>query len=84
MALEKETVIAQIEVVGKYKVIQVAKDTVVKEDDKEISKSRHRTSFMPDQDVSDQDNEIKDIANVVWTDAVKTAWNNEKTKRESS
>ena len=52
--------------------------------DKEISKSRHRTSFMPDQDVSDQDNEIKDIANVVWTDAVKTAWNNEKTKRESS
>jgi hypothetical protein len=39
---------------------------------------------MPDQDVSDQDNEIKDIANVVWTDAVKTDWNNEKTKRESS
>ena len=38
MAITKETVIAAIEVVGQYKHVQVATDTVIKEDDTEISK----------------------------------------------
>ena len=74
MALTKETIIAKTEIVGEYKIIQVAYDTVIKEDGVEISRSRSRNSFSPDRDVSSEDAEIKDLANLVWTDAVKTAW----------
>jgi hypothetical protein len=41
MAITKETEIAKIEVVGTWN-IQVATDTVIKEDDTEIGRSRHR------------------------------------------
>ena len=74
MAITKETIIAQTEIVGEYKIIQVAYDTIIKEDGAEISRSRTRNSFQPDADVSSEDVDIKDIANLVWTDAVKTAW----------
>jgi len=74
MAITKETIIAKTEIVGEYKIIQVAYDTVIKEDGTEISRSRSRNSFTPDKDVSGEDSEIVDIANLVWTDAVKTAW----------
>ena len=39
MALTKETSTVATEVVGQYKHIQVAEDTVIKEDDVEIQKS---------------------------------------------
>ena len=42
MALTKETVIQQIEVVGEHKHVQVRTDTVVKEDGTELSRSVHR------------------------------------------
>ena len=74
MAITKETIIAKTEIVGEYKIIQVAYDTIIKEDGTEISRSRTRNSFQPDADVSSEDAAIKDIANLVWTDAVKTAW----------
>jgi hypothetical protein len=74
MAITKETIIAKTEIVGEYKIIQVAYDTIIKEDGTEISRSRTRNSFQPDADVSSEEQEIKDIANLVWTDAVKTAW----------
>ena len=74
MTITKETIIAKTEIVGEYKIIQVAYDTVIKEDGVEISRSRSRNSFTPDRDVSSEDAEIKDVANLVWTDAVKDAW----------
>ena len=74
MALTKETIIAKTEIVGEYKIIQVAYDTIIKEDGTEISRSRHRNSFSPNADVSSEDAAIKDIANLVWTQAVKDAW----------
>jgi len=74
MTITKETIIAKTEIVGEYKVIQVAYDTIIKEDGVEISRSRSRNSFMPDVDVSSEDAAIKDIANVVWTDAVKASY----------
>ena len=74
MAITKEIIIAQTEIVGEYKIIQVAYDTVIKEDGTEISRSRHRNSFTPDKDVSGEDSEIVDMANLVWTQAVKDAW----------
>ena len=81
MAITKETIIGQIEVVGEYKAVQVATDTVIKEDDTEISRSRHRHVLHPDMDISGEDAEVQAVANAVWTDSVKAAW---KTFQENS
>ena len=84
MAITKVIEIAKIEVVGEYKAVQVATDTVIKEDGTEISRGRHRHSFncgtlndsdaLVDTDISSEDAEVQAVANAVWTDAVKTAW----------
>ena len=47
MAITKETEIAVIEVVGVYTAVQVATDTVIKEDGTEISRSYHRHVLQP-------------------------------------
>ena len=74
MAITKTTEIAKIEVVGEYKAVQVRTDTVIKEDNTEISRSRHRHTINPDMDISGEDAEVQAVANAVWTDSVKAAW----------
>jgi hypothetical protein len=74
MTITKETEIAKIEVVGEYKAVQVASDTVIKEDGTELSRSTHRHVKHPDEDISAEDAEVQAVANAVWTDAVKAAW----------
>ena len=74
MAITKTTEIAKIEVVGEYKIVQVATDTVIKEDNTEISRSRHRHTINPDMDISGEHAEVQAIANAAWTDDVKAAW----------
>ena len=74
MAITKETKIEKIEVVGEYKAVQVATDTIIKEDGAEISRSRHRHIVHSDQDISGEDAEVQAVANAVWTDSVKAAW----------
>ena len=70
MAITKETVVEKIEVVGGWNV-QVATDTVIKEDGTEISRSRHRHVLNPDSDISGEDSAVQAVANAVWTDTVK-------------
>jgi len=84
MAITKTIEIAKIEVVGLYKAVQVATDTVIKEDGTEISRSRHRhvldcgtlndSDALVDTDISSESAEVQAVANAVWTDAVKDAW----------
>jgi hypothetical protein len=84
MAITKEIEIAKIEVVGPYKAVQVATDTVIKEDGTELSRGRHRhvldcgtlndSDALVDTDISSEDAEVQAVANAVWTDAVKLAW----------
>tara|TARA_A100000172_G_C3001807_1_gene96552 strand:+ start:559 stop:810 length:252 start_codon:yes stop_codon:yes gene_type:complete len=81
MAITKETEITKIEVVGKYKAVQVRTDTVIKEDNKEISRSIHRHVKHPDDEISGEHAEVQAVANAVWTDSVKAAW---KTHKENS
>ena len=81
MAITKETKIEKIEVVGEYKAIQVATDTVIKEDGTEISRSRHRHVVHSNMDISGEDAEVQAVANAVWTDSVKAAW---KTYKDSN
>ena len=74
MAITKETQIAKIEVVGEHKAVQIAIDTVIKEDGVELSRSRHRHVVHPDQDITGEDAEVQAVCNAVWTQAVKDAW----------
>ena len=85
MAITKETKIEKIEVVGEYKAVQVATDTIIKEDDKEISRTAHRVAYTPgtvndlsgayeETDLSSEHAEVQAVANTVWTDSVKNAW----------
>ena len=77
MALKKE-ITQDYEVRGEYKTIQQRTRTAIVEDGKEISFSYHRTSFMPDADVSGESDELKALANAIWTDAVKKAYEDSK------
>ena len=93
MAITKEAVIEKIEIVGSWN-IQVATDTVIKEDGTEISRSRHRhvlTPFASSKDADDkwthtatdlsgENASVKAIAEAAWTDTVKS---NYKSYRES-
>jgi len=74
MAIIKETVIGKVEVVGEFKAVQVAMDTLIKEDGKVISQTRHRHFLMPDADITNELQEVQNICNTAWTQEVKDAW----------
>tara|TARA_Y100001972_G_scaffold89642_1_gene109694 strand:+ start:232 stop:495 length:264 start_codon:yes stop_codon:yes gene_type:complete len=78
MAITKETEISKIEVVGPFRAVQVRTDTVIKEDDTEISRKFHRKVLDSDMDISAEDAEVKAVCNAVWTDAIKAAWKKQK------
>ena len=71
MAITKETQIGKIEVVGKYKSVQVRTDTVIIEDSEELSRKYHRHALSPDADISNEHAEVQAVCNAVWTDQVK-------------
>ena len=75
MALEKKETY-DYEVRGEYKIIQERCKTSILEDGKEISFSYKRKSFNPSTDISVESDELKALANSLWTDAVKKAWAN--------
>ena len=83
MAITKETQIGKIEVVGKYKFVQVRTDTVVMEDGEELSRKYHRHSLMPDADISNEHADVQGICNVVWTQDVKDAYATFKAEQEA-
>ena len=94
MTLAKTTEIPKIEVVNNWN-IQVATDTVIKEDGVELSRSRHRHVLTPFQsnydnenskwvhtetDISGEASNVQAICNAVWTTDIKNAF---KTWKES-
>ena len=74
MALAESIEYDKIEVVGQYKTVQVRKATVITKDGKELTTSFERYVLHPDSDISGEPTEVQSICNVVWTDAIKTAW----------
>ena len=83
MALTKETQIGKIEVVGKYKSVQVRTDTVVMEDGNELSRKYHRHALMPDAVITDEHTEVQAVCNAVWTDEVKANYETFKAEQEA-
>ena len=55
--------------------VQVREATVIKKDGKELTRSFHRYTLSPDSDISNQPAKVQAVCNAVFTDAVKTAWN---------
>ena len=83
MALTEETVEDKIEIVGDYKHVQVRTATIIKRDGTEISRSFHRhvlscstksDDTWGDTDISGESTEVQAICNAVWTDAIKTLY----------
>ena len=76
MALTKEITIGQIEVVGRFKAIQVRTDTIIKEDGKVISRNLHRHVIYPNisaEDLAKEHADVQTIANSgIWTDQIKS------------
>ena len=83
MALTETIEQDKIEIVGEFKKIQVRTATVIKRDGTEISRGYHRHVVAPcaktddtwsDTDISGESTEVQAICNAVWTDAIKTAY----------
>ena len=84
MALSESIEYDKIEVVTKYKIVQVRKATVISKDGVELTRSFERYTLNPgmldasdnlvETDISGEPSEVSAICTAVWTDAVKTAW----------
>tara|TARA_R110002020_G_scaffold3657_1_gene16204 strand:+ start:208 stop:465 length:258 start_codon:yes stop_codon:yes gene_type:complete len=74
MALTKEIINDKYEIVTEWKHIQVREATVISENGTELSRTFHRKVLTPDMDVSEESQEVQDMASALWTDAVKEAW----------
>ena len=77
MAITKRTEQDKIEVLGKFKMIQVRTATVIEEDGVELSRSFHRHTVAPDissDDLANESADVRAMAAQFHTGAVKTAY----------
>ena len=64
--------------------IEVRTDTVIEKDGVEVSRLYNRHVCEPDSTYENEDQRVKDVANVVHTPAVKTAWEEFKASQENN
>ena len=84
MALAESIEYDKLEIVTPYKHVQVRKATVIKKDNKELTRSYERyvlqagaldeSDNLVDTDLSAEPAEVSAICNAVWTTDVKAAW----------
>ena len=67
MAITKKVEDDQIEIIGEYKILQIRQSTIIEEDGVEISRNFHRRVVTPSDDVSNETDEIKALANLYHT-----------------
>jgi hypothetical protein len=73
MAITKEVVIDQT-TITENGIILYREATKIIEDSVELTKTYHRTSLTPGQDITNQPQKVKDICNTVWTAEVISAY----------
>ena len=83
MALTKTKLIDKIEIVGKFKHIQVRYQTIITEDGEQISESLSRDSFAPNTPITDLPAELQPYATTAWTNDVVKSYN-EHVKQENN
>ena len=84
MALTEKLEYDKLEIVTKWKHVQVRQATVIEKDGVEIARSFHRYVLQPgtldgsdnlvNTDLSGEPAEVSAICTAAWTDAVKDAW----------
>ena len=85
MAVTKTDEIGRLEVVGEHKHIQIRTDSVFRDGTTELPRSYHRESLscgklqagtetFVETDVSSKPSEVQELANLVWTQAVKNSY----------
>ena len=77
MALIEKTIVDKIEVVGIYKFVQVREDTQIVDnatDEVKVTGQWHRYVLTPTDDLSGQPADVQAVANAVWTDEIKAAY----------
>lgn len=79
--LTERTFIDQIEIAQQF-YVQVRQATIIERDGEFVSRTFHRWVLTPDQDISNQEQKVKDICNAAWTPEVKAAF--EKFKEEQA
>lgn len=75
MSLEKQTTIDKIEIVTEFKFIQVRELTKILENDEVISEKYKRFVFNPNDDLNSMPEEVREIAENLWTDEIKNSYN---------
>tara|TARA_B100001094_G_scaffold319982_1_gene365533 strand:+ start:2674 stop:2919 length:246 start_codon:yes stop_codon:yes gene_type:complete len=73
MALEKK-ITYDYKVSKPYNSISVREKTAIMEDGVELSASYHRRTIQPKDDISSESSEIKALAEAMFTDEIKKAW----------
>ena len=93
MALTEANIDDKIEVVGEHKAVQIRTARVIYDDGSEISRTFSRRVLHPstksgdtwsNTDISGESTEIQGICNAVWTDAVRTAYQNAMDAQETN
>ena len=73
MALTETTKVDQIELT-ENNVIQIRTATIIEKDGAELTRTYHRHTVAPGDDVSTEDPKVQAVANAVWTEEVIAAY----------
>lgn len=73
MSLTEKTIVDKIEVLQDGK-IQVREANIIEKDGVELTRTFHRFVLSPGSDISQQEQKVQDIANVVWTQEIIDAY----------
>ncbi len=74
MSLSKQTIQDKIEIVGKYKTIQIRYSKQILEDGIVISVSYSRESIDCNNEAKAVEHNVKALADIYWTDEIKAAY----------
>jgi len=75
--IEKNDPKDKVEVAGQYKHVHVRSKTWVEKDGIMIGQpSYHRKTLAPTDDITGEDSDIQAICNAVWTEEIKSAYQN--------
>jgi hypothetical protein len=77
MALVEQRVLDKIEILGRFKHVQLREDDQIIDDQTNEVKSSgnwHRRVLAPNEDISSEPAEVQAVCNAVWTDEVKDSW----------
>ncbi len=74
MSITKEVKEDSHEIKGDHKHIHIRTATVIKEDGVELSRTYHRHVIAPDDDASNESDEVKKLVALYHTDEMKKSW----------